>query len=702
MYPPMIESLRGLLCPRSIVIVGASADPNKVSGRPIRNLLRDGYEGRIHLVNPNYREIAGLPCHAEVASLPEVPELGIVALAAERAAAAVDALGVKGVRFAIVWSSGFGEMGDKGRALEANLLAVARRHGMRLCGPNTLGLTNAFERMPLTFSQYADSPLTPGPVAFVSQSGAFGTAVATAARSRGIGLGYFVSTGNQADITVAGVVDAILDDDRIRVVVAYLEGLVDGLEFLAAAEKARRMGKPLIVVKVGRQAAGRRAAVSHTGSLAGDDAIFDSLAQQAGVIRAQDEMHALDLTAAFVSCRPAQHKGVGFITISGGAGAMMADLAEESGLEVPVLGEATQHSLAAVLRGFAALGNPVDVTGQVVEDVSILARSLAVLQADPSIAVVVIWAQLLHAKAEQLADELIAASRANEKPFVLCWLNPHATAMQRLRAAGVCVVETTRGAVQAAAGLVRFGEALRHAPDTAAGRAASNRQVAPSEAEPAAIPTLQAAALLSKHGLRLVDSRLARSADEAVALARELGHPVALKIESPDLPHKTEAGGVRLNLQDDATVRSAFAEVMAAARAFDRQARLDGVLVQKMAVPGTELVLGLERDPAFGPVVMVGLGGIFIEVLRDAVFGVPPLSQADALGMVGRLRSQQVLQGVRGQEPVDTGALAEAICAISRLAMAHPEITELDVNPVFAGRGGITAVDWLMLGATGV
>lgn len=698
MNTEMNHSLRLLLRPRSIVIVGASADVNKVNGRPIRNLLRDGYEGRVHLVNPNYREIAGLPCYPDVASVPEVPELGVVAVAADRAVAAIEALGAKGVRIAIVWSSGFGETGEKGRTLEAELLAAARRYDMRLCGPNTLGLTNAFEKMPLTFSQYADTPLTPGPVAFISQSGAFGTAVATAARNRGIGLGYFVSTGNQADITVAGVIDEILDDERIRVVVAYLEGLVDGLEFVAAAEKAGRLGKPFIVVKVGREAAGRRAAISHTGSLAGDDAVFDSVARQVGAIRAQDETHALDLTSAFVSCPPAQGKGVGLITISGGVGAMMADLAEESGLEVPVLGAATQAKLGAVLRGFASLGNPVDVTGQVVEDVSILARSLQVLEADPAISVTVIWVQLLHGKAEQLADDLIAARGANSKPFVLCWLNPHEAAMRRLRASGVCVVETTRGAVQAAAGLVRFGQVLKDVHPMRHTRPGSTRHRQVQEEQAVPVASMEAAALLAQHGLPLVASAFAASADEAAERARALGYPVAVKIESPDLPHKTEAGGIRLNLRDEAAVRSAFDQVIASARAFDAQARLHGVLVQVMVVPRTELVLGLKRDPVFGPVVMVGLGGIFIEVLRDAVFGVPPLSHSDALGMIGRLRSQKVLEGIRGQEPVDTAALADAVCAISRLAMEHPQIIELDVNPVFAGGSGIIAVDWLMLG----
>ncbi|HVZ42659.1 MAG TPA: acetate--CoA ligase family protein [Ramlibacter sp.] len=688
--------LAPLLSPRSIAIVGASGDLRKLNGRPIANLLRDGYAGRILPVNPSYPEIAGLKCFPDVESLPEVPDLGVVGVGASRAVQAVEALAAKGVRFIIVWSAGFAEAGAEGARLEEDLMRVARARGVRVCGPNTLGLTNAFERMPLTFSQYADQPIAAGPVAFVSQSGAFGTAVATSARERGIGLGYFVSTGNQADLTVADVLDEVLDDTRISVVVAYLEGLKDGLAFARVADKAARMGKPLIVVKVGRQPAGRRAAVSHTGSLAGDDAVFDSIVRQFGVLRAQDETQALDLAAALTCCPAAEGDGLGLITISGGAGAMMADFAEDAGLQVPVLREATQAALGKVLRGFASLGNPVDVTGQVLEDVSMLTRSLAIVLGDDQVAVAVMWVQSLHRQADEFVDLLVAFKATAAKPFVLCWLNPPAPALQRLRDAGVCVTDRTQGCIQAAAGLVAFGRTVRMAKrrqpfpvaPTAPARANTERRN---------VATVEAGELLARAGLKIAPTRLARTAEEAARVAGDLGFPVAVKIESSDLPHKTEAGGVRLSLADAAEVRAAFADVMRNAQAFDPAARIEGVVVQAMARPGTELVLGLKRDPAFGPIVMVGLGGIFIEVLKDVVFAVPPLDEEGALAMIGRIRAQPLLRGARGKPPVDARAVAQALCALSCIALAHPDIAELDLNPVFAADDAIVAVDWLMV-----
>jgi acetyltransferase len=694
---PLIESLRALLCPESLVIVGASADPNKVNGRPIRNLLRDGYAGRVYLVNPKYSDIMGFPCFPDVASLPEVPELGVVGVAAEGASEVVAALGRKGVKTAIVWSAGFAEMGAAGRDLEDKLTATARAHGMRLCGPNTLGLTNAFARMPLTFSQYADTPLQPGPVAFVSQSGAFGTAVATAARSRGIGLGYFVSTGNQADISVATVIDAVLDDSRIAVVVAYLEGLRDGHEFVLAARKAMALGKPLVVVKVGRHAAGSRAANSHTGSLAGDDAVFDSVMRQHGVLRADNEAHALDLTAALINCSVAEADGVGLITVSGGAGAMMADMAEELGLSVPVLGSDTQSRLAGLLRGFASTGNPVDVTGQSIEDVTILSRSLDLLMEDPTVAICVMWVQLLHGKAEQLANLLIDCKRKTTKPFVLCWLNSPAATVRRLREAGICVADSTLGGIQAAAGLIEYGRARKRLASRETVSAAAPRAPRRSITATENVASMVAARLLADGGLTVAAARLATSAEAAADAALGLGFPVAVKIESADLPHKTEAGGVCLNLADAGAVKQAYSRVLAAAKAYKPSARIDGVLVQAMEPAATELVLGLHRDPAFGPVLMVGLGGIFIEALKDVVFAVPPVSLADAHAMIGRLRCQTVLDGIRGQRPVDRESLARALCALSDLALRHPEIVELDLNPVFGSSGRTVAVDWLMV-----
>ncbi len=700
-----MNPLRALLSPASVVIIGASADPNKVNGRPIRNLRRDGFAARVYLVNPKYSDILGYPCFPDLDSLPEVPELGVVGVAAQGAREVVAALGAKGVKTAIVWSSGFGEMGPAGKQLEEDLVATARHWGMRILGPNSLGLTNAFERMPLTFSQYADAPLQAGPVAFVSQSGAFGTAVATAARSRGIGLGYFVSTGNQPDVTVAAVIEAVLDDERIRVVVAYMEGLPDGCAFVAAARRALALGKPLVVVKVGRHPAGSRAAVSHTGSLAGDDAIFDSVIRQHGVLRADNESHALDLVSALVSCpipvlsqsgAGASTGGVGLITVSGGAGVMMADLAEELGLVVPTLLADTQARLCGVLRGFAATGNPVDVTGQSIEDVTIFQRSLDIVLDDPQVAVCVIWVQLLHAKADQLVDLLVQCKQRALKPFILCWLNSPPAAVQRLRQAGVCVVDSTLGGIQCAAGLLELGRArLRHLAEPSPAQAV--RALANTGGATEIVGSMQAADMLGQCGLVLAPTRMATHADGAATAAAALGFPVALKIESRDLPHKTEAGGVLLNLSDEAAVRDAFARVMASARLYKGDARIDGVLVQAMQPQACELVLGIQRDASFGTVVMLGLGGIFIEALRDVVFATPPIGREAARHMIGRLRGQVVLDGIRGRSPVDREALIDAICALSQFALQHPQVCELDLNPVFASAQGVVAVDWLMV-----
>jgi acetyltransferase len=700
-----MNPLHALLSPESVVIIGASADPNKVNGRPIRNLRRDGFSARVYLVNPKYSDILGYPCFPDLDSLPEVPELGVVGVAAEGAREVVAALGAKGVKTAIVWSSGFAEMGPSGKQLEDDLVKTARHWGMRILGPNSLGLTNAFKRMPLTFSQYADEPLQAGPVAFVSQSGAFGTAVATAARSRGIGLGYFVSTGNQPDLTVAAVIEAVLDDERIRVVVAYMEGLPDGSAFVAAARRALMLEKPLVVVKVGRHPAGSRAAVSHTGSLSGDDAIFDSVMHQHGVLRADNESHALDLVSALVNCPvPSLSKsiaisgqdGVGLITVSGGAGVLMADLAEEMGLAVPTLLADTQSRLSSVLRGFAATGNPVDVTGQSIEDITIFQRSLEIVLDDPQVAVCVIWVQLLHAKADQLVDLLVQCKQRAVKPFILCWLNSPPAAVQRLRLAGVCVVDSTLGGIQSAAGLLEVGHArLRHLAEPVVVQDA--RALATKKGVTEIVDSMKAAHMLGQFGLVLAETRMVTNADAAVAAAADLRFPVAIKIESRDLPHKTEAGGVLLNLKDEAAVREAFKRVIESALAYKCDAQIDGVLVQAMQPQGCELVLGIKRDEAFGSVVMLGLGGIFIEALRDVVFATPPISREAARHMIGRLRGQVVLDGIRGRPSVNREALIDAICALSQFAMQQTEVCELDLNPVFAYEQGVVVVDWLMV-----
>ena len=687
-----------MLDPGSIAIIGAGPDTNKLSGRPQHFLMRDGYGGRIYPVNPKYDEISGVACYPDVAALPEAPDMAIVAVAAKRAVRVVADLGQRGCPVAVLFSAGFREMGDEGRALEDELIAAARENGIRLCGPNTLGLVNAFSNMSATFTQYADLTPVPGPIGLASQSGAFGTAIAAVARSRGLGLGYFLSTGNTADITPFECLSEIIEDERIRVVASYIEGLDAGDEFISLARRARELKKPFLVSKVGRHAAGARAAQSHTGSLAGEDRVFDAVARQVGALRARNEEHLLDMATALVANPPAGGNRLGIITQSGGAGVLMADRAEDLGLEVPLLAPETRGELAKVLPLFGATGNPIDVTGQFLSDPKLLRETVRIVMDDPQIDVAVIWLQLMHRHADTLVELFCQIKAAAKKPFVICWVEAPDAALKALIDADVAVLNGTERTVEAAAALVEWGAVLRRASANAAEAAAVEAAVeAPADPVPAvAVPAIEAAALLREFKLPLVDARLASDVDDAVQHADAIGYPVALKIESADIAHKTEAGGVRLALLSGTDVREAADGILKAVRSYAPDAKIDGLLIQAMAEPATELVLGLRRDATFGPVIMVGLGGVFVEVLEDVAFLRAPFDEDAAMEAITRLKGARILDGARGRPIVDKQAVAQAMVALSELAQAHSDIEELDLNPVFAGPNGVIAVDWLM------
>lgn len=691
-------TLQPLLSPRSIAILGASSDYTKVNGRPLRYLLEKGYAGRIYPVNPKYERIGDLRCYPELSALPEAPDLAIVAVPARAVAAALKDIGDRGTRAAIVFSSGFAEMGEEGRALEEQVVAVAREAGVRLCGPNCLGLINAYDRVMATFGQYADGEAPAGPIGFVTQSGAFGTAIAALARRRGLGLGYFVNTGNEGDVDFVEVMRAVLEDARVTVGAGYIEGIRDGRGLVALADYALRAGKPLVVTKVGRTAAGARAAASHTGSLAGVDTVFDGVIRGRGVIRARNEEHMLDLVEGFAHCALPSGNGIGIVTQSGGAGVLMADRAEELGIRVPVLGQATQDALKKVIPGFGAAGNPVDVTGQFVAEPALLRNAVEIVLSDPHVHIGIIWLQLMDGHVDTLLAIFEEIRDRATKPFIVCWVAASERALRGLRERRIAVLRGAEPAVDACAALIRYAETRRNALVEAAQRDALDLPAfeLPSAAGP--VPSLLAQDILKRCGVATVACELAKSADEAVAAAARVGYPVALKIESADIPHKTEASGVKLALADAPAVRRAYDEVQANVRQYNAAARIDGVLMQPMARGDVELVIGLQNDPAFGVTVMVGLGGIHIEVLRDVVFRQAPVTEAEAERMLDELRGRALLGGVRGKAPVDRAALARLVSAVSRLgAGTGARLQELDLNPVFAGPEGAFAVDWLMI-----
>jgi acyl-CoA synthetase (NDP forming) len=691
------EVVKRLISPRSIAVIGASADFGKINGRPLKHLLDKGYAGRILPVNPKYRQIGGLPCHPDIESLPEAADLAIVAVPAPDVLAAVEALGRRGIRAAVIFSSGFGEMGDAGRAMEETLAQRARECGVVLCGPNCLGFINAFDKVYATFSQYADGETGPGPIAFVTQSGAFGTAIAALVRQRGLGLGYFINTGNEADLGFSELMANVIEDPRIRVAAGYLEGLEDGASLVRLAQRCHELGKPLVLTKVGRMASGARAAASHTGALAVEDAVFDAVIRQYGVLRARNEEQMLDMLEALSQPRTAAGNGLGIATQSGGAGVMMADRAEEMGLAVPELAPATRSRLAEVMPAFGAMGNPVDVTGQFVARPELLRESVVALMDDPGVHVGIVWLQLMTAHVDTLVRIFGEIQARTGKPFFVCWVAAPQEALQRLRALGIVVYTAGERAVEAAAALARW-TAFRQ---RAAGREALRSTTMPALAtdlRDGVQPTVQATEWLRAAGVPMAPVALAHDEDQAVALWRAAGGPVALKIESPDITHKTEVGGVLLKLDDEAAVRRGFATLVQRAAAAEPAARLHGVVVQGMAQGHVELVVGVQRSPVFGMVVMVGIGGVLVEVLKDVAFRRAPFDEHEALQMLGELRMGALLDGVRGQSAVDRRAIAQMLADLSRWAAAMQErLAELDLNPVLVGPEGPVAVDCVMV-----
>ena len=696
------NALQRMLQPSSIAIVGASSDLNKVSGRPLKYLLDKGYKGAIYPINPKAVDIAGVKAVPDIASLPDGVDLAVVVLPAEQIEATVLELAKKKVPVAVVFASGFGEMGSEGKAMEASLQQAAQKAGIRVLGPNCLGLFNAFNRAIATFSQYADGEMNAGPVGFISQSGAFGTAICALSRARQMGFGFFVNTGNEVDISVMELMQEMLALPELKVCSGYLEGLNNGHALASVAEQAMQLDKPIVLTKVGRFGAGARAAASHTGSLAGEDRVFDGLVQQKGIVRARNEEHMLDIVEVLLHCERPSGKNLAIITQSGGAGVLLADRAEEVGLNVPALSETTRKAIAQVIPGFGATGNPVDVTAQFVAQPSILTESTIIALNDPDIDVGVVWLQLMHGATDKLLEVFAEIKSRAKKPFVVVWVSASEKAIAGLRERGIVVFRNGDAAVDALAAVAQYAQARRRwQADQRQRHPLSAKQPQPAgvrQGDP--VPTMQALALLKAFDIPSATAELVTSADAAVEAANRIAPSgaVALKIESMDVLHKTDVGGVVLNVSSDEAIRQAYLDITEHVKKVKPQARQDGILVQAMSSGRVEFILGLKRDPVFGMVIMMGLGGVWIEVLKDVVFCQCPVTPAEATDALGRLKGAALLEAFRGQPAVNKEALIQAIVNLSMLGKACEDwLSELDLNPILLSDKGLVAVDVAMV-----
>lgn len=664
-----------MLDARSVAVVGASADPGKIGYLPVDYLVRFGYEGAIYPVNPRVEEVNGLRCYPSLGSLPAVPDLVGIMVAAPLVPAVLRDAGELGIAAAVIISAGFAEAGGEGADLQQEVLAVAEETGIHVCGPNSVGVIATANRMAVTFTAaLRQGPLTaPGRIGIVSQSGAFGTVLYGLARHQGLSLHTYISTGNEAQLGIPDYIAAMVEHPDISTIGGYVEAIRDGPGFLEAGRAARQAGKPVVLVKVGASAAGASAATSHTGSLTGDDRTYQAAFDQVGVARAIDEQHLLDVLQAFdvMPNVPAGDR-LAIASMSGGAGVLLCDAAHDHGLTVPPFPEDVVARLGQVLPSFAAVQNPVDFTGQFVTNTVGLRTVLSELAAVGD--AVILFAGLGWTADGAWVEAVVEA--AGTTPIVV--VSPLATDDQRdrLRAAGVPLYDSPVQAVRVLKTLVEWKS--WRPPEGAAPIGSAERVASLTEAE--------GKALLADHGLAVPRSELVASGAEASIAARRLGGTVVMKIGNAS--HKSDLGGVRLGVDHTD-----------AARVFEELAVTvgGGVLIEEMITGGIELAVGASWQEPFGHVMMVGFGGVGIELLDDTAFGLAPLSVADAGTMVRSLAGYPLLDGYRGSPKRDTDALAEAISIISRIvAGAGPRLRELDINPIAVlpvGRG-VVALDF--------
>lgn len=684
------NALDALWTLESVAVVGASADANKTGGRPVAYLLKHGFTGAIWPVNPRVDKIAGLPCFASVADLPAAPDVAIVLLGVERAEAAVRDLAAKGCKIAIVLASGYGEAGEEGRKRQAALYKAAG--DMRLLGPNTIGAMDLSRGIVLSASGALEVDDIPkGGISVASQSGGILGALLSRGAARGIGFCKLASTGNEADLDISDLIEAYAHDDTTTVIAAYIEGIRSVEKFRRAAFAARDAGKPLVVYKIGRSESGARAAVSHTGAMAGEDRTYDALFQQVGAIRAETFSDLLDLPAMLANRRRMRGRRVAILTSTGGAGSLVADNCGIAGLDVPELDEATGRTLAGLLgRDAPMTDNPVDVTLAGVEPAIMTAATEALLASDGIDGVVVVVGSSALARPDVTIGAIRAGAAASDKPLI-AYVSPYAPHILDL---------LNREGVPAFAAPESCATVLTAAlpvPSVGAPLAQEQRSV-PNDLPDGTLNEAEARALFDAFGLKGAESHVVHSADEAEAAARKLGGPVVLKVLSREIAHKSDVGGVRVGLSAD-EVGPALKQ-MAERLAAQKLPEPEGFLVQAMLRGGLEMILGLRCDPQLGPLILLGAGGVQAELAGDSTVRLLPLREGDARAMIDDLRVKTLLDGYRGAPAHDVDALVQAIEALSRMGETLSErLIEAEINPLFVmlDGHGVAAADGLVV-----
>ena len=688
-------TLDDLLNPASVAVVGASDDPNRIGGRPIAFFKNLGFAGKVFPVNPRRDTVQGLQAYPSLGDIGEDIDFVLVSVPAAGVVEVVREAVTKNAKTVMIFSSGFGEMNEAGQQAQDELTRIARESGVRIIGPNCLGVFNSATSFYATFTNTIERRQPkPGGIAIASQSGAYGSHIFYLAHLRGLDMTYWITTGNECDVHVAEAIKLLAEKDDVHTICAYAESIKDGDVLVEGLEIARANRKPVVLMKVGRSAVGAEAASSHTASLAGDDKVYDAVLRQAGCYRARTTEEALDIAyAARPRIYPAGRR-IGLVTVSGGGGVLMADAAEEAGLEVAAMPAGAQAEMKELVP-FAAPRNPVDVTAQFFNDLTLVPRfTKLMLEKGHYDALIGFWTSVGGSPtlSPKLRAGLLEALEGYDRKLFIQSLIADDQIRKAYEDAGFPCFEDPSRAVSAMAAMMFFGTEF----DKGRPEVPAVPKLAPLPDGP--MGEKEAKSILAGFGLPMVEDTLAASAEEAVAAAAKAGGPVALKIASPDILHKTEVGGVRLGVDGDADVRTAFAEIMTRAKAAMPNARIDGVIVSPMVGEGIDCILGAKLDPVFGPVVMFGLGGIFTEIMADVSLRRAPVGIDTALEMIDELKGRRLFEGARGSEPVDKRIVAEAISKLSVFAAAHRDAIEsIEMNPLRVMPDRCVALDALIV-----
>ncbi len=692
------KALDSIFRPRSIAVVGASRSPSTIGYQLVANLIQYGYTGAVYPINPKAASIHSIKAYASIREVPDPVDLAVISIPKELVLGVVEECGQAGVRGLAVITAGFREIGGEGIKREEKLVEIVERYGMRMVGPNCMGVLNTDPAISMN-ATFAPCMPPAGSTAFLSQSGALGLSVLDYAREYGIGISQFASIGNKPDVSGNDLLLQWEDDPAVSVILMYVENFGDPREFLEIASRITRK-KPIIVIKSGRSLVGAHAAASHTGALAASDLAVDALLAQAGVLRAHSMEELFDMAMAFAVQQLPRSRRTAVLTNSGGPGILVVDAMEPHGLELVDLSAETVERLRAILPVEASLRNPLDMIASATP--SSYRTALESLLQDPKVdAVISIFVPPLGVQQTAVAEAIISAAATNtDKPVISVLMGREGLPQGRaeLAEAHIPAYVFPESAARGLAALNRQREWLQRCHETTTPLPVDRdgaftivqRVLARGDTK---LNEIEALELLRCYGIATAPAQLAKNANQAAEVAGKMPGPVVLKIVSPQIMHKTDVGGVRVGVQGAAAVRLAYTEIVESARGAVPDALVEGVLVQAMVTGGRELIAGVTRDPLFGPLVMFGLGGIYAEALRDVSFRIAPLSEADADDMINSIRARKIIEGMRGQPPVDRVALREVLRRVSQLAVDIPQIHELDLNPLLGFADRVVAVD---------